>query len=153
MSHVLDAVWPWRRQDEIRARRLAAEARDARRAGLIQGVVGLVAAFLLLRYVHPVPAALVAGIAATLALVAQLSPLGAFARVRHGVGRFAHGVGLAVTWLTLPVVFLLVFWPLGALLQAGGKLRLRRDPDPDADTYWRPADEWPRSLDDYRRQF
>jgi hypothetical protein len=150
---VAAAVWPWREEPERRERERARLARERRRSGLVQGIVGGIAAFLLTRYVSPVAGTVVAVIAGTLLLLALASPLGAYGKVTSWIGRFAHGVGLAVTWLLLPVLFVLVFWPLGLALRARGRLRLRTSPDRTAGSYWGSAGTWPKPADDYRRQF
>lgn len=153
MRPVTQAVWRWRPDPERRARRIAREAREGRIRGLIQGVVGLLAAFVLYRWFSPVAAGIVAAIALTITVIALASPRGTFARLTHWVGRFAHGVGLVVTWICLPVLFYLVFLPLGLILRARKRLRLTRGPEPERETYWSSAGSWPKAKEGYERQF
>lgn len=153
MREVTHAVWRWRPDPERRSRRIAREARAGRIRGLVQGLVGLLAAFVLYRWVSPVAAGVVAAIALSLTLVALVSPRGAFAHLSHWVGRFAYVVGWLVTWILLPILFFLVFLPLGLTLRARGRLRLSRRPEPERETYWRSAGSWPKAPADYERQF
>ncbi len=153
MRDVTHAVWRWRPDPERRARRIAREAREGRIRGLIQGLVGLLAAFALYLWFSPVAAGMVAAIALTITLIALVSPRGAFARLTHWVGRFAYGVGLVVTWICLPILFFLVFLPLGLTLRIRGRLRLTHGPEPERQTYWNSAGAWPKAPEDYERQF
>ena len=153
MRPVTHAVWRWRPDPDRRARRIAREAREGRIRGLVQGLVGLVAAFVLYQWFSPIAAGVVATIALSITLVALVSPRGAFARLTHWVGRFAYGVGLGVTWIFLPILFFLVFLPLGLVLRARGRLRLTRAPEPERETYWNSAGSWPKAPQDYERQF
>lgn len=150
-------VWPWRESAAGDDR--ATAARAARRRGAVQAAVALVAATLLLLW-KPVLAAVVASIALLVLALAMVSPLGGFARLERGVERFAHGVGLAVTWLLMPLLVFLVFLPVGLVLRRG-KLRFTGNPDADQPTYWqrrgRGTDDARRWQGDgvasYRRQF
>lgn len=153
MRAVTQTVWRWRPDPERRARRRAREAREARIRGLVQGVVGLLAAFVLYRWFSPIAAGIVAAIALTVTLIALVSPRGAFARLTEWVGKFAYGVGLIVTWIFLPILFYLVFLPLGWTLRARKRLRLTRGPEPGRETYWSSAGTWPKRREEYERQF
>lgn len=151
-----EAVWPWRRET---ADDRSQAARSARRRGAVQAAVAFVVAALLLLW-KPILAAVVAAIALAVLLLALASPLGGFARLERGVERFAHAVGLAVTWLLMPLLFYLVFLPVGLVLRRG-RLRFTGNPDRALPTYWqRRADAdgepsgWQRGgRDSYRRQF
>jgi hypothetical protein len=151
-----DAVWPWRRQPEEVPRRRAAVAR---RRGAVQAAVGLLAASLLALW-KPVLGTVVAAVALVVLTLALASPLAGFARLERLIERFAHLVGLAVTWLLMPLIFVLVFLPVGLVLRRG-RLRFTGNPDPALPTYWqRPGGEpaagggWQRGgLASYRRQF
>lgn len=160
LDRVAAAVWRWR--DETgpdSARGSVHAARSARRQGAIRAGIGLVAAALIYLLWNPVAAAVVAGIAGLLLVLALASPLGAYAWIDRWVARFAHGVGLAVTWLLMPVLYYLVFLPVGLVLRSRGRLRLVRSLDPEAASYWivraedrRDGDEH-GTVHDYGRQF
>lgn len=124
----------------------------ARRRGLVRAAVALGVALLLALW-KPVAAAVAAGLALALVTVALASPLGGYRRIERGLAAFARAVALAVTWLALGAAYFLVFVPLGLALRAGGRLRIRRAPDPGAATYWRPADPARSAPDRYERQF
>lgn len=131
------AVWDWRREEGSAP--APDEARRARRRGLVRGGVGLLAAAALALW-KPVLGAVAAGIAVLLLALALLAPATALRRLEGWIAAFARGVGVAVTWVTLTLVFVLVFLPLGLLLRAFGRLRIAPGLDPEAPTYWRPAD-------------
>jgi hypothetical protein len=98
-------------------------------------------------------AMVVLAVAALLLLLALVSPLGAFRRVGRALELFGRAVGVALTWLLMAVVYYALFLPVGLLLRARGRLRLRKRLDPAAPTYWTPVPERPASLERYRRQF
>jgi len=120
-------------------------------------VVGLGAAALLYLFWSPVAAAVVGSIATVLLLLALASPLGLYRRIDGWLARFAHAVGLAVTWLLMPLLYYLVFLPVGLLLRLRGRLRLTRELDPRASSYWivRGGDDASKDakVHDYHRQF
>lgn len=159
------AVWPWRQANGARtaaAAEVAQAARRARRGAALRTLVGLVIAALLLLW-KPWLAAVAASLAVLTLALALASPLDLYARFEHGLSRFARGVGVAVTWILMPLLYVLLFLPVGLFLRATGKLRLNRGPDAAAATYWQPPQgrEAGRSkghwqgggLDRYRRQF
>ena len=130
-------------------------ARRLRREGVVRGAVGLVAAALLALWKPPF-AAVVAAIALVVLALAIASPLGAYGRLSGWIERFARGVGTAVTWILMPLLFYGLFLPVGLLLRAGGKLRLTRAPDPARPSYWtEPAEGrgWGGPPERYRKQF
>lgn len=130
-------------------------ARQLRREGALRGAVGLTAAALISLW-KPQFALVVASIALLVLLLALASPLGAYARLSGWIERFARGVGTAMTWLLMPLIFYGLFLPVGALLRARGKLRLTRSPDPARPTYWSepPAGQgWGGGPERYRKQF
>ena len=144
------AVWRWRRASDPDAPRR--EAAAERRRGLVGGAAGALAALLLWQW-RPAMALVVLAVAVLLALVALASPLGAFRRVRHALERFGRAVGVGLTWVLMSITYYGLFLPVGLLLRARGRLRLRKGLDPSAATYWTKAMERPAGLDRYRRQF
>ena len=82
------------------------------------------------------PAAL-AGLAATLALVAWVSPP-LYAPVQRALDRGVRLILAALTWLILGVVWLLVFTPLRAFRSLTGRDPLRRTFDRTAESYLLP---------------
>jgi hypothetical protein len=143
-------VWRWRERRGGEDR--VALARALRRRGLLGGAIGLGAAGLLSLW-KTEAALVVGGIAIVLTTLALVSPLGAFRRVTAVLERFAHAVGLTLTWLLMGLAYYLLFLPVGLFLRATGKLRLVKRPDPSRPSYWRPATRRPEGLDAYRRQF
>ena len=120
---------------------------------LILGAVVISVRSALLSLWRSEAAIVVAAIAATLTLLALVSPLGAFRRLTELLERFAHGVGVVLTWVLMGLVYYLLFLPVGLFLRATGRLRLEKRPDPSRATYWRPAQRRPDGLERYRRQF
>ena len=143
-------VWRWRAAADADAPRRAAAAE--RRRGLLGGAIGALAALLLWQW-RPAMGVVVLAIALLLTLAALVSPLGAFRRIRRVLEAFGRAVGIALTWVLMAVVYYGLFLPVGLLLRARGRLRLRKRLDPAAPTYWTPVPERPASLDRYRRQF
>jgi hypothetical protein len=147
------SIWDWRAEGG--AVDGAAAARAARRRGLVRAVVGLVVAAALWLW-KPVLGMVAAGVTLGLLAIALVSPGGLYPKVEGGIAAFARGVGLAVSWVTLTLVFFLVVLPLGLVLRALGKLRLDRGPDgPDrsAASYWRAPDTAGTSPARHDRQF
>ena len=143
-------VWRWRSAADPDAPRRAAAAE--RRRGLLGGAIGALAALLLWQW-RPAMGMVVLAIALLLTLAALVSPHGLFRRVRRVLEAFGRAVGIALTWLLMAIVYYGLFLPVGLLLRARGRLRLRKRLDPAAPTYWTPVPERPASLDRYRRQF
>lgn len=140
-------VWSWRSAGpEPTAVALA------RRRGLVRGAVGLGVAVLLGLW-KPVVGAVAAALSIGLLAVALTSPGGLYPRVERWLATFARSVAVAVSWLTLSVVHVLVFLPLGRLLRATGRLRIAPGLDPEAATYWRPADVSGGGPRSHERQF
>lgn len=133
--------WTWaagRRREETSASSPQTVAR-ARRRGLARGALGLAVAAGIALW-RPALGAVVGAVAVGVLLSALLAPRSLYPRLESWLEAFARGVGTAVSWTTLTVVHLLVFLPLGVLLRATGSLRIATDLDPEAATYWRPAD-------------
>lgn len=148
-AHASAAVWDWRR--DVEGASAAEGAARARRGGLLRGGVGLLVAAALALW-KPVLGIVAGALALTVLAVALLAPRTLYPRLEGWIAAFARGVGVAVSWVTLASVHLLVFVPLGLLLRAAGRLRIEPGPnpvDPEATTYWRPAD----SIARHDRQF
>lgn len=131
------AVWDWGRKE--RAGSGPDVAGRALRRGLVRGGIGLLVAAALALW-KPVLGMVAAGIAVAVLALALLAPRTLYPGVERWIAAFARGVGVAVTWVTLTAVFALVFLPLGLLLRTTGRLRIAPGLDPEAPTYWRPAD-------------
>ena len=152
------AAWPaWHpapppaAADEEAARRRA----HLRRQGIVRAVVGLAIAALLALW-KPLFGAVVAAIALALLLVALAAPA-AYGKISAGLERFGHWVGRAMTWLLMPILFVLLFLPVGFVLRSTGKLRVTRGPDRSRASYWeapQAGQGWGDSgAAGYRRQF
>jgi hypothetical protein len=147
-------AWPWRNRPSG-----AGDAAAARRRGVVRAAIGLLAALLLWLW-KPLLALVVVTISLLALALALLSPLAGFARLERFIDRFAHLVGQAVTWLLMPLLFVLVVLPAGLVLRRG-RLRFTGNPDATLPTYWQrraatPGEPqgWQRGkLDSYRRQF
>ena len=88
-----------------------------------------------------------------LALLAIVSPLGAYRQVMRFFDLFAHAVGVVMTWVLLGVAWLLVFLPVGLALRAGGKLRITKKPAPQLGSYWSPAQDVAPGIAPYEKPF
>ncbi len=78
----------------------------------------------------------VAAAALAAALLALAAPLTLYRRLRNALDRLAHGVGTAMTWLLMTVLFYLLFLPVGLVMRAAGKLAFTRFADPALASYW-----------------
>lgn len=145
------AVWDWRTRAAGAEARAAAGRAHARRQAAIQGLIGLAAAFAVGYWWRPAAGYLIAGVTTALLLLALLAPA-AHRRVEQGLKSLGRGVGLALTWLLMPILFYLVFFPTGLLLRARGRLRITRRPDAALPTYWTEPARTP-TPESYRRQF
>lgn len=134
---------------EMRARRAL------RRQGSVRALIGLAIAALLVLW-KPVFAAVVALVAVGFLVVALAAP-GAYARISAALERFGYWIGMTLTWILMPMIFFLLFLPVGLALRAAGKLRITRGADPSRASYWDtpPAgQEWGGGgAASYRRQF
>ena len=146
-------AWSWRDRAAGEAAARVREAAANRRKGVIGGVIGLtIAALIYFVFDRPVAAAVVAGIAVVIALLALASPLGLYKGLTRALDRFAYFVGSALTWILMPVLFYLVFLPMGLLLRARGKLAISKSADPRMPTYWK-STEREKTPESYRKQF
>lgn len=148
-------TWPaWRplpRPEEARQSANSARRR-LRRQGAVRSLVGLLVAALLALW-KPLFAVVVAAIALAFGVVALAAP-GTYARIAAGLERFGYWLGSALTWILMPLIFFLLFLPVGLWLRMRGRLRITRGPDASLDTYWerpQPGQEW--GVAPYRRQF
>lgn len=150
-------VWNWRGGgEESEESRRAREAAAIRERGLIGGAVGLtVAALVFFLWKRPVPAAVIAAVALLFSLPALLAPLTAGRGVARALDRFAYGVGLAVTWVLMTLLYYVLFLPVGLFLRARGRLGITRAFEPGRPTYWISTEERERArtAESYRRQF
>jgi hypothetical protein len=147
-------AWDWQNRAAAAAAAAVHEVAEARRRGIIGLVVGSAVAFGVYRVLHrPVVAAVVAGIALLLALLAFASPRTLYRAVLRGFDRFAHAVGTLVTWLLMTLLVYLLFFPAGLILKAGRKLGISTRYDPRAPSYWSRPKRPPGTLETYRRQF
>lgn len=146
-------AWSWRDRAAGEAAARDREAAANRRKGVIGGVIGLaVAALIYFVFDRPVAAGIVAGIAILIALLALASPLGLYKGLARALDRFAYFVGSVLTWVLMPVLFYVVFLPMGLLLRARGKLAISKSADPRMPTYWK-STERERTPESYRKQF
>ncbi|RPH54117.1 hypothetical protein EHM82_07335 [bacterium] len=147
-------VWDWRRSAARPEADRAREAAAARRRGAIGGLVGLsIAAAVWFLFDRPVAAAVIAGIAVALTLIAFLAPLTLYRKISRGLEVFAHWVGSGVTWVLMTLLYYLLFLPVGLVLRARHKLGITRSADRNAPTYWTDTEARPRTPETYRRQF
>ncbi|HYO15343.1 MAG TPA: hypothetical protein VE685_19265 [Thermoanaerobaculia bacterium] len=147
-------VWDWRKSAAAPGADRAGETAAARRRGAIGGLVGLsVAAVIWFLFDRPVAAAVIAGIAVVLTLIAFLAPLTLYKKISRGLEIFAYWVGSGVTWVLMTLLYYLLFLPVGLVLRARHKLGITRSADRKAPTYWMDTEARPRTPESYRRQF
>ncbi|HBL27443.1 MAG TPA: hypothetical protein DD490_11465 [Acidobacteria bacterium] len=156
-KHPSAVVWNWRggsTQEDRRAR----EASHARKRALFGAAIGLtVAALLFFLFKKPILAQVIAAVAVLLSLPGLVAPLTAGRAVAKVLDRFAHGVGLTVTWVLMTLLYYVLFLPVGLVLRAGGKLGITRGFDRRLTSYWTNVEERERAraarVEPYSRQF
>ncbi len=145
-------AWSWRGRDARVAAASAAHTAELRRKGLIQGAIGLTIAAAFFYFDHTTLAVVAGSIATLMALLAVVSPTGAFAAVERLMLRLGRAVGVAVTWLVMLPIFGLFFVPFGVLFRRGAKDPMRRGYDAAAPSYWKKRED-PLGGDRHRSQF
>jgi hypothetical protein len=144
-------VWDWRRT-------AATEGQDetnvaaARKRGLIGGLVGLAIAAVVFYLWKRELGYVIAGVSLALALLALAAPR-AYLKVMALLDRFAHAVGMAVTWLLMTLLYYLLFLPVGLLLRARGRLAVTKRPDRRLPSYWTSTEGKSWTAESYRKQF
>lgn len=128
-----------------------AEARRARRRGLLQALVAGGFALLLFFFWSRIVSGVVASVAVALLASSWLSPTGLYARVEAGFETFGRWTGEFLSFVSLTIVFYSIFLPFGLLFRRGSRDPLKRHYDPDATSYWEPRE--PAAADAQRRQF
>jgi hypothetical protein len=148
-------AWKWRGQSPEEVGTAArGQAAAARRRGLLGGAIGLLAATGIVFGLHRPGLGAVAGaVAVTIAATALASPLVLYPRLMRAFDLLAHGVGTAVTWVLMVVLYYLLFLPVGLLLRTGGKLGFTRFADPRLASYWNRTEETGPGAEPYRKQF
>lgn len=142
-------VWTWR---VPRADARVSEAAAARRAGLLRAAVGLVVGAVVWAIWRTSFGAVIVGVSVVVGLLALLSPLGAYRVLDRAIAWLGRTIGSAVTWGLMPIVYFLLFLPVGLLLRARGRLRLQGGPDKALASYWIATDRRPPA-ESYERQF
>jgi hypothetical protein len=144
-------AWDWRRaggNDGSETKKNAA----ARRRGLIGGAVGLLVAAAVYYLWRPGMAYVIAAVGLALALLALAAPP-AYRKVAGLLDRFAHAVGMAVTWLLMTLLYYVLFFPVGLLLRRQRKLAVTMHPDRRLPSYWSSTEGKARTAESYRKQF
>jgi hypothetical protein len=144
-------AWDWRRaggNEDTERKKDAA----SRRRGLIGGAVGLAVAAAAWLWWRPNVAYVIAAVSVVLTLLALAAPP-AYRKVTGLLDLFAHGVGMAVTWVFMTLLYYLLFFPAGLLLRAQKKLAVTQHPDRRLPTYWSSTEGKPWTAESYRKQF
>lgn len=143
------AIWRWR--DGSAQASVPSRSKRLLKGVVQSGIMLAVAAWLAFRLRHPIPAAILAALSAFVLVSAAVLPR-VFDAFERGVGRFAHGVGTAITWILLTPFFYLVFVPGRLFLALRGKDPLRLKFPSKEPTYWVP---WkpPPTKEHYTKQY
>jgi hypothetical protein len=144
-------AWDWRRaggnEDPDKKKDAA-----SRRRGLIGGAVGLAVAAAAWLWWRPNVAYVIAAVSVILTLLALAAPP-AYRKVTGLLDLFAHGVGMAVTWVFMTLIYYVLFLPVGLLLRAQKKLAVTQHPDRRLPSYWSSTEGKPWTAESYRKQF
>ncbi len=144
-------AWNWRQPDNGKDSDSKHNA-ATRRRGLLGGAVGLAVATAIYLWWKPNVAYVVAAVAIVLTLLAFAAP-SAYRKVTGLLDRFAHFVGMAVTWVFMTLIYYVLFLPVGLLLRAQKKLAITDHPDPRQASYWSSTEGKPWTAESYRKQF
>jgi len=144
-------IWRWRAEE--RAEAPGAGAGAVRRRGVLQSAFGGAVAVAVYHFVSSTAGLVIGGIATTIALCALISPLGLFARIDAVFQRIGHGIGVAVTWITMGLLFFGFFLPFGRIFRRGRRDGMKRFYEPDAESYWTLREASEPGADSYRRPF
>lgn len=149
-------VWRWREAEAEAQARAGAAARDATRLGLFQGAVAIAVAMVLRWAFHrPVMAGVLVVLGTSTALLAVASPSRGYAALLRAIRVVGDGLGSAVRWLLMPLVFYGLFLPFGWWRRLTGKAQrtVPRSPDRAVESYWKPSLAPAPGAEPYRRQF
>ncbi len=142
-------VWSPLPEDDAPGR--AAEARRARRRGLLQAAVGAAMGGLLYGLWSPVVATVVFSISGLILLCSQLSPQRAYGAIERVFAALGHWTGEALTVVTMTLLFYLVFLPFRLLFRRGTRDAMKRYYEPGLDSYW--LDREPAASGSHLRQY
>ena len=144
-------IWNWR--EAAPASGSPRSAASLRTRGALQAVAGATVGGLVLAFVSKTFGFVILGIASLILLSALLSPTGLYAAIDRGFAALGRGVGIVLTWLTLPVIFFLFFVPFGFLFRRGRRDSMRRFYEVSATSYWSDRSEGVVASSSRSRQF
>ncbi len=144
-------IWAWRSSEQPLA--AGGRARAARRRGLLQAAAGAAIGAAIFSLASRPMGAVVMSVAGVIAVCALASPLVLFAALERVFESLGRGLGHALSWALLPLVFYAFFVPFGVLFRRGRRDSMGRFFDPSAKSYWklRPALAEGPSADPRRR--
>jgi hypothetical protein len=116
-------------------------AGKVRRSAVPRWAFGLcVAALAFFVFQRPILAMVIASVSSFVFLLALVSPLGAHAMLDGLFARLAKLVGTVLSFVLLGPVFYLFITPFGLLARRGQSDTLKRQLDPESDSYWEARD-------------
>lgn len=127
-------IWNWR--EKASATPAPGSNARARARGMLQGAIGGAIGGGIYWWWSQTIGTIVSTIAAVVFLSALISPGGLYAAVQRLFGTLGYWTGTALTWILMPALFYIFFLPFGALFRRGGRDRLRRYFDREAESYW-----------------
>ncbi len=142
-------IWDW--QTPVRPEG-SGSAGHSRLRGTLQAAVGVGVGTVFLVLGLGLLAAVVFTVAGLLLSSALLSPNGLYAAIDRAFRVLGRWVGQTLSWILLPAIFYLVFFPFGRFFRRGENDRMKRFFETEAATYWQPHRTIPASRS-YRRQF
>ncbi len=134
-SEAAAEIWDWQATGQPEA---STATGRPRLRGTIQAAVGAGAGVVFLLLASPMLATVAFTVAASLLASALISPDGLYAAIDRAFHALGHQIGRALSWLLLPSIFYLVFWPFGRLFRRGKRDTMKRSFDADAESYWQP---------------
>ncbi len=143
------AIWSWQTPEPPKEPQTSAHLR---RRGAIQAVAGFVAGSIFWLLEVKALAAVALTIASFVLLSSLLSPTGLYGAIDRAFHALGQWIGRGLTWLLLPTLFYLVFFPFGVLFRRGRRDAMKRFFEAESETYWSPH-RGKAEQSSYERQF
>jgi hypothetical protein len=128
------AIWRWGEAADPASR--GPSAASLRLRGSLQALLGIAIGAALWTFVSTLAGVIVTCTAGGIGIAALASPCGLFAWIERGFSRLGELLGSGMTAILMPLVFYLIFLPLGISFRRGRRDAMRRFFDPQAPSYW-----------------
>ena len=146
-----EVVWNWR--DPRPQQAADTPSNRPRLRGSLQAAAAAAVGSAFWYFGSPILARVILSVAGGLLLAALLAPRTLYAAIERLFLALGRITAQAITWLLLVPVFYLFFAPFGMLLRRGRRDRLRRNLEPDSESYWEPHEGITAASGSHERQY